>query len=331
MAVEPDEGSDPVITVDGLSKTYVVRTRDETSRIPFRRSKRLVDAVAGVSFSIERGEMVGYIGPNGAGKSTTIKMITGILTPSAGRLSVLGLTPTEERRRLARRIGVVFGHRSQLWYDLPLRDSFDLLHHLYRTERARHDHNVAHFVERLDLGPLLDTPVRQLSLGQRMRGEVTAALLHDPALVVLDEPTIGLDVVSKYAVREFLREVNRERGTTVLLTTHDLDDIEQLCPRMMIIDHGRVLLDGPVAGFKAEHGTERTVVVDLIEARDPLAVANATVVRVDGPRQWLRFDRRVTTAAEVIAAVTAAAPVRDLAIEEPDIEDLIRRLYERQP
>jgi len=240
---------------------------------------------------------------------------------------VLGLTPTAQRRELARQIGVVFGNRSQLWYDLPLRDSFDLLHHLYRTDRNRHDHNVASFIERLDLGPLLDTPVRQLSLGQRMRGEVTAALLHDPALVVLDEPTIGLDVVSKYAVREFLREVNLERGTTVLLTTHDLDDIEQLCPRMMIIDRGQVLLDGPVAGFKAEYGTERTVVVDLVEASDPLDVPDAPVVRVEGPRQWLRFDRRVTTAADVIAAVTAGASVRDLAIEEPDIEELIHRLY----
>ena len=317
----------PVITVEGLSKTYVVRTRAEGRRNPLRREKRLVDAVSDVSFSIDRGEMVGYIGPNGAGKSTTIKMITGILTPSAGRATVLGLTPTAQRRELARQIGVVFGNRSQLWYDLPLRDSFDLLHHLYRTDRNRHDHNVASFIERLDLGPLLDTPVRQLSLGQRMRGEVTAALLHDPALVVLDEPTIGLDVVSKYAVREFLREVNLERGTTVLLTTHDLDDIEQLCPRMMIIDRGQVLLDGPVAGFKAEHGTERTVVVDLVEASDPLDVPDAPVVRVEGPRQWLRFDRRVTTAADVIAAVTAGASVRDLAIEEPDIEELIHRLY----
>jgi len=320
----------PVITVEGLSKTYVVRTRAEGRRNPLRRDKRLVEAVSDVSFTIDRGEMVGYIGPNGAGKSTTIKMITGILTPSAGHATVLGLTPTAERRELARRIGVVFGNRSQLWYDLPLNDSFDLLHHLYRTDRERHRRNVAQFVDRLDLGPLLDTPVRQLSLGQRMRGEVTAALLHDPELVVLDEPTIGLDVVSKYAVREFLREVNRERGTTVLLTTHDLDDIEQLCPRMMIIDHGRVLLDGPVAEFKTEHGTERTVVVDLTESRDPLTIDNVTVMQVEGPRQWLRFDRRTTTAAEVIAAVTAVAPVRDLAIEEPDIEDLIRHLYQER-
>ena len=280
-----------------------------------------------VSFTIESGEMVGYVGPNGAGKSTTIKMITGILTPSAGRIEVLGLTPTVDRRRLTRRIGVVFGQRSQLWWDLPLIDSFELLHHVYRTERARHDANLAAFTERLDLGGFLDVPVRQLSLGQRMRGELTAALLHDPALVVLDEPTIGLDVVSKYAVREFLSETNRERGTTVLLTTHDLDDVEHLCRRMLIIDRGRVLLDGAVDRFKAEHGTDRTLVVDLESAAEPLPLRTGQVTRTDGPRQWIRFDRRRTSAAAIIAEVTATGAVRDLAIEEPDIEELIRRIY----
>jgi ABC-2 type transport system ATP-binding protein len=290
-----------------------------------------VAAVAEVSFTVDHGEMVGYIGPNGAGKSTTIKMITGILTPSSGSVEVLGLTPWQDRRRLARQIGVVFGNRSQLWFDLPLIDSFELLHHLYRTDQDRHRYNMDQFIERLDLGPFLDTPVRQLSLGQRMRGEVTAALLHDPALIVLDEPTIGLDVVSKYAVREFLREVNAERGTTVLLTTHDLDDIEQLCPRMMLIDGGRLLLDGPVADFKAEHGTERTVVVDLMDAAEALAVEHGVVTRIDGPRQWIRFDRRQTTAAAVIAEITALAPVRDLTIEEPEIEDLIRQIYGGRP
>lgn len=316
--------ADCVIRLENLSKTYVVRTRAGW----VRRHRHEVEAVDNVTFSVHLGEMVGYLGPNGAGKSTTIKMITGILAPTSGSLEVLGLAPQKQRRQLAHQIGVVFGIRSQLWYDLPLQDSFELLHHLYRTDRARHDHNVGVFTERLDLGPFLETPVRQLSLGQRRRGEVTAALLHDPALVVLDEPTIGLDVVSKYAVRDFLRELNRERGTTVLLTTHDLDDVEQLCERMMIIDHGEVLLDGPVADFKAEYGTDRTVVVDLTEAIDPLALKQGEVIRVDGPRQWIRFDRRQTTAADVIAEVTAGRPIVDLSIEEPDIEDLIHRLYQ---
>ncbi|MEM9563765.1 MAG: ATP-binding cassette domain-containing protein [Actinomycetota bacterium] len=312
----------PAIRLDRIDKTYVVRTR--AGRL--RRHRREVRAVEDVTFEVSPGEMVGYLGPNGAGKSTTIKMITGILTPSAGEIEVLGLRPTGDRRALTRRIGVVFGQRSQLWWDLPLGDSFELLHHLYRTDVARHRHNLDAFVDRLDLGELLPVPVRQLSLGQRMRGELTAALLHDPDLVVLDEPTIGLDVVSKYAVREFLAETNRQRGTTVLLTTHDLDDVEQLCQRMLIIDRGRVLLDGSVDGFKEEHGTDRTLVVDLERAAPALDLAQGTVVRTDGPRQWVRFDRQVS-AAELIAEVTASAAVRDLTIEEPDIEDLIHHVY----
>ncbi|MEM9135031.1 MAG: ATP-binding cassette domain-containing protein [Actinomycetota bacterium] len=312
------------IRLDGLGKRFVVRTRAGL----VRRERRTVTAVDDVSFSVQPGEMIGYLGPNGAGKSTTIKMITGILNPSDGGVEVLGLRPTADRTTLARRIGVVFGQRSQLWWDLPLIDSLDLLRHVYRIEAARHRANLDAFVDRLDLGPFLATPVRQLSLGQRMRGELTAALLHDPSLVVLDEPTIGLDVVSKFAMRDFLAETNRERGTTVLLTTHDLDDVEELCERMLVIDRGRLLLDGTVAAFKAEHGTERTLVVDLEEPAERIAVEGAVATDVDGRRQWLRFDRRHTTAAELVAAVTAQHPVRDLSIEEPDIEDLIRRVYQ---
>lgn len=315
--------SEPIISLSGIGKTYVVRTR--AGRV--RRKRNNVEAVADVSFTVSPGEMVAYVGPNGAGKSTTIKMITGILTPTAGRVEVLGMTPSAKRTALARRIGVVFGQRSQLWWDLPLIDSFHLLHHLYRTDPRRHTENLASFTERLDLADFLDTPVRQLSLGQRMRGELTAAFLHDPPLVVLDEPTIGLDVVSKYAVREFLQETNRERGTTVLLTTHDLDDVEQLCERMLVIDHGRVVLDGTVSAFKADYGTHRTVVVDLEEATSTLELDVGSVVRVDGPRQWIRFERTATTAAEVIATVSAQRPIRDVAIEEPGIEELIRNLY----
>lgn len=315
--------SSRAVQLRDVSKTYVVRTR--AGRV--RRNRNEVRAVTGVSFDVERGEMVGYLGPNGAGKSTTIKMITGILTPSSGEVDVLGLSPVAERRALARRIGVVFGQRSQLWWDLPLEDSFELLHHLYRTDRSRHRSNLRGFVERLDLVEFLSTPVRQLSLGQRMRGELTAALLHDPDLVVLDEPTIGLDVVSKFAVRDFLREINQERGTTVLLTTHDLDDVEQLCERMMVIDRGEVLLDGGVADFKSTYGTERVLVVDLEAPTPALRLETGEVIEVDGPRQRIRFDRRVVSGAQIIAEVTTLAAVRDLSIEEPEIEDLIRRLY----
>ncbi len=313
----------PAITLSDIGKTYVVRTKAGA----LRRHRNEVKAVDGVSFAVEAGEMVGYLGPNGAGKSTTIKMITGILTPTSGRLRVLGLKPVAQRRMLAKHIGVVFGQRSQLWWDLPLIDSFDLLHHVYATEPGRHKHNVAEFIDRLDLGEFLTTPVRQLSLGQRMRGELTAALLHDPELVVLDEPTIGLDVVSKHAVRTFLQDVNAQRGTTVLLTTHDLDDVEQLCKRMLIIDHGRVLLDQSVADFKKEHGTRRTLVVEFEHVVDPVQLAHATVARCEGPQQWLSFDRSVTTAAALISELAELHAIRDLSIDEPEIEDLVRGLY----
>jgi ABC-2 type transport system ATP-binding protein len=315
----------PIIDVAGLAKTFTVYRK--AGRV--RRRREDVVAVDGIDLQIERGAMVGYIGPNGAGKSTTIKMLTGILVPSSGRVRVDGLEPSRERSELARRIGVVFGQRSQLWWDLPLRDSFDLLRHVYRVPAAQHAANLARYAEGLDLGPLLDVPVRQLSLGQRMRGELTAALLHDPTILLLDEPTIGLDIVSKEAVREFLVAVNQERGTTVLLTTHDLSDVERLCERLLIIDHGTLIEDGTVAGITARYGTERTLVVDLAEPGPPLQVDGAQVTRVEGPRQWLRFRRDDVSASELLMRVTSQVDVRDLSVEEPDIETIVREIYAR--
>ena len=281
----------------------------------------------GVNIAIEQSDIGVIVGPNGAGKSTTIKMLTGILVPTSGRVRVLDLDPQVHRVQLARRIGVVFGHRTQLWWDLPLRDSFDLLRHVYRVPAQRHAENVATFVELLELGPLLDQPVRQLSLGQRMRAELTAALLHDPAILYLDEPTIGLDLVSKANVREFLTEVNRERGVTILLTTHDLDDVERLCSRIVVIDHGRIVHDATLAEVKARFAPHRTVVVDLVEPGAPLSVRGATTTQVDGVRQWLRFHRDETTAAAVIAQVAAVAEIADVTVTEPDIEEVIRHVY----
>lgn len=317
--------TDPIIDVRGLSKAFTVYRK--AGRV--RRRREEVEAVVGIDLAIERGAMVGYIGPNGAGKSTTIKMLTGILVPSAGHVRVDGLEPSRQRTELARRIGVVFGQRSQLWWDLPLRDSFDLLRHIYRVPAERHATNLQRFSEGLDLGPLLDVPVRQLSLGQRMRGELTAALLHDPSILLLDEPTIGLDVVSKEAVREFLVALNQEQGTTVLLTTHDLTDVERLCDRLLIIDHGRVIEDGTVGAITQRYGTERTLVVDLVEPGPPLEVEGATVTKVDGPRQWLRFQRDEVTASALLTRVSAQADVRDLTVEEPDIERIVRQIYAR--
>jgi ABC-2 type transport system ATP-binding protein len=312
-----------VIELEDVQKTFSVRVRKGR----LRRERQDVRAVDGISFRIEPGELVGYVGPNGAGKSTTVKMLTGILVPSGGRISVAGLDPSRRRIQLARRIGVVFGQRVQLWWDLPLRDSFELLRHIYRVPFDRWRANLDRFREVLELDPFLETPVRQLSLGQRMRGELTAAMLHDPEILFLDEPTIGLDVVAKARVREFLAEVNRERAVTVLLTTHDLADIERLCSRLLIIDHGRVIYDGSIERLIERYGEERTLVVDLEEPAPPLDLDGARVVRVEGPRQWLRFRRHEVTAAQLTAAVAARASLVDLAIEEPDVEDVVRRIY----
>jgi ABC-2 type transport system ATP-binding protein len=313
-----------LIEANQLGKTFRVRRR--AGRL--RRRIEEVAAVSDVTFGIEAGEMVGYIGPNGAGKSTTIKMLTGILVPSHGGVLVGGLDPSRKRTEVARNVGVVFGQRSQLWWDLPLIDSFDLLRRVYRVDDAAYRATLDELVALLDLDALLEVPVRQLSLGQRMRGDLAASLLHDPAILYLDEPTIGLDVVSKARVRDFLARRNRERGTTVLLTTHDLDDIERLCERVMIIDHGKLLFDGGLTEVMERLGSERQLVVDLAEASAPLSIPGARVVSVDGHRQRLAFKRSETSAAAVIAAVAAAAEILELTIEEPDIEAAIRRLYE---
>jgi ABC-2 type transport system ATP-binding protein len=307
-----------MIEVDGLSKRFVVREGR------FRRRRRVVDAVNGISFRVERGELLGYLGPNGAGKSTTVKMLTGILVPSAGHVRVAGLEPSRQRIQLARRIGAMFGQRVQLWWDLPLVDSFELLRHIYRVPPDRYRANLDRFRDVLDLDPFLHTPVRQLSLGQRIRGELTAAMLHEPELLFLDEPTIGLDVVARQRVREFLSEQNRERGVTVLLTTHDLGDIERLCSRLLVIDHGTLIWDGGLPELKQRYGGERTLVVDLEEPAPPLQVEGARVERVDGPRQWLRFRG---SAAELTARVAAQARLVDLQVGEPDIEEIVRRIY----
>ena len=315
----------PLIDVRDLERTFDVRRRVEGRR---RRVRDSVVAVHDLTFSVGAGEMVGYIGPNGAGKSTTIKMLTGILVPTGGQVRVAGLDPSRDRVELARRIGVVFGQRSTLWWDLPLRDSFDLLQKMYRIPPARYRENLDRFVELLDLGGQLDTPVRQLSLGQRMRGDITAALLHDPEVLYLDEPTIGLDVVSKGRLREFLRALNDERGTTLLLTTHDLQDIEALCDRVIVIDHGTSVYDGSLAGLHTEGGSSRMLVVDLVDEAPPIEVPGAAVRRVAGPRQWLSFPADAS-AAPVVAAVAASYDVADLSIQEPAIEDVIRELYSR--
>jgi ABC-2 type transport system ATP-binding protein len=315
----------PVIELENVSRAFTV-----SSRTGWRRTRREVRAVDDLSFTVDRGEVVGYIGPNGAGKSTTIKMLTGILVPSGGSIRVAGVDPSRHRLKLAKRIGVVFGQRTTLWWDLPLKDSFAVLQKMYDVPRARHAENLATFVELLDLGGLLDVPVRQLSLGQRMRGDIAAALLHDPEIVYLDEPTIGLDIISKAKLREFLQQVNTERRTTVILTTHDLDDIEALCSRVMVIDHGHKVYDGTLTGLRDSQTAPRTLVVDLATSMEPITIDGATVTKTDGPRQWLSFPAS-TSAAPLVAQVAARYPLVDLSVAEPSIEDVIAKIYAGAP
>jgi len=319
----------PIIEAEHLAKTFVRRSKAGR----FRRERTEVPAVVDVTMQIGRGELVGYLGPNGAGKSTTIKMMTGILAPTSGRLVVDGLTPLSDRRELARRIGVVFGQRSNLWWDLPLTDSFQLLRHLYGVAADRHRAQLGWLTDLFDLGPLLAVPVRQLSLGQRMRAEIAAALLHEPSIVFLDEPTIGLDVVSKHAVREAIATLQRDRGTTILLTTHDLGDVERLCERVLIIDHGRVIYDGGLAELVRRHRPRRTLVVDLDLApgasSDLGEVDGLRHERTDGPRQWWSFDPDAVSATTAIARIGAVAAIADLTIEEPAVEEIVRQVYER--
>jgi ABC-2 type transport system ATP-binding protein len=317
--------TEAVVEFEDLRRSFMVRKK--VGRL--RRQTKVVHAVDGISASIQPGEAVGYIGANGAGKSTTIKMLTGILVPSSGRVRTCGYDPVPQRRRLAREIGVVFGQRSQLWWDLPLRDSFRILGAIHRLPTEEVTVRTEQLIDHLGLADLLDTPVRQLSLGERMRGEVAAALVHRPRLLVLDEPTIGLDMISKERLRHFLIAERAEFGTTLLLTTHDMGDIERLCDRVLVIDRGRLVFDGTLPGLAERVALQRVLVVDLPEPSPDLQVSAAAHIGsdLDGQRQRLAFSPKETTAARVLAEVTAVTEVVDLTLEEPAIEDIVRTLY----
>ncbi|MFD8920395.1 ATP-binding cassette domain-containing protein [Streptomyces sp. NPDC059569] len=318
----------PVIEVTDLVKEFRRPKRHHCSfagiRTLLTREYTVNRAVDGISFTIEPGEIVGYLGPNGAGKSTSIKMLTGILVPTSGTVRVAGATPWRDRARNARQIGVVFGQRSQLWWDLPLRDSLWLIGRLYDVPAGRFAEKQKQFTELLDLGSFLDTPVRQLSLGQRMRGDLAAAMLYDPSILYLDEPTVGLDVVAKERIRAFVAELNRESGTTVVLTTHDLDDVEELCQRIVLIDHGKVAYDGDVDELKARYAPHRELVVQTEHLEE---VEGAEIVRREEGKVWLRFDPALTSPARLVAAVLAKHRVTDLSIVEPELESVIHRIY----
>ena len=329
----------PIIEVDQLAKDF---RRPKRFEGPFGGLRTLVTrqyettrAVEGVSFAIDEGELIGYLGSNGAGKSTTIKMLAGILVPTSGHVEVAGLVPWRNRERNALQIGVVFGQRTQLWWDLPLANSLKLIAKLYRMEPERYRRNLARMTDLLDLEPFLATPVRQLSLGQRMRGDLAAAMLYEPRILYLDEPTVGLDVVAKERTRRFIEEINRETGTTIMLTTHDLADVERLCNRIIFIDRGKVLYDGAVDELKRRYAPYRMLDVTLALDGDgdsgpgPLAIRGTEVVERSAARLLIRFDPEAIAVTDLIAAVIARHPVSDISIVEPDLEGVVREIVER--
>ena len=328
--------AEPLIQVRELSKHFRTYHRREGIwgglQNLFVRDYKTVAAVDRVSFTIERGEMVGYIGPNGAGKSTSIKMLTGILVPTSGEAVVNGFVPYRQRRRYVKTIGVVFGQRTQLWWDIAVVESFKLLRRIYGVSQADFDARMELFNTILGIKDYLNTPVRKLSLGERMRCDLAAALLHNPPLLFLDEPTIGLDVVAKHHIREFLREINREFQTTVLLTTHGMDDIEELCRRILIIDHGKVLFDGELRELKQRLLRTKQIkfVVKDREVGASLsrfAVNGVELEPVDELTYRFRFDRTKVSAADLIRQILASVELRDLLIEDEPIEEVIKRIY----
>lgn len=319
------------ISVDNLRKTFQIAERRPglwgALRGVFRRRYRSAVALNGISFEIDEGELVGYIGPNGAGKSTTVKILSGILVPDSGGCLVAGRTPWRERVENARAIGVVFGQRTQLWWDLPVLESFELLRDIYKVPASSYGTSLDELVALLDLESLLDVPVRQLSLGQRMRCDLAASLLHTPSVLFLDEPTIGLDAVSKLAVRDFIKRLNRDRGVTVILTTHDMDDIEALCSRVMVIGAGQILSDGSLSALRRRVTTERRLIVDLVNEHGELSDPDAETVKREGHRVFLRFDPSQISAAALIGRIASQHEIRDLFVENPPIEEIITRLY----
>ncbi len=321
-----------IIQVENLTKVYQIPRKDPgvlgAVKALFRPQYDDKVAVDRIHFTVEPGEIVGYIGVNGAGKSTTIKMLTGILAPTGGQVRVLGRDPHRQRVANARDIGVVFGQRTQLWWDLAFVESLNLVARIYEVDAVRYKQLLDQFAETLELGELLHVPIRNMSLGQKMRAELAATLIHEPKVVYLDEPTIGLDLIVKERIREFIRRQNRERGTTVILTTHDLGDIEELCQRVIIIDAGRLIYDGPITTIKDRFGKYREIAFDTSGPVDGIDLPpGAEVVSVEPRKLSLRFDRTVTTASEVAALVMKQADVKDFSLSEPDLSSIIKQIY----
>ncbi|MFB5763590.1 ABC transporter ATP-binding protein [Paenibacillus medicaginis] len=321
-----------IIQVDHLYKKYSVKQQREGLIGGIKDLIKPIwnekEAVKHINFCVKKGETVGYIGPNGSGKSTTIKMLTGILTPSSGKIIVNGLEPYKERKKNAVNIGVVFGQRTQLWWDLAIRESLELFKYIYRVPDKVFRENRDKMVELLKLDEFYSTPVRQLSLGQRMRAEIAAAFLHSPSIVFLDEPTIGLDVVAKEQVRKFLREINKEKETTIILTTHDMDDIEQVCDRLLMINDGVIIFDGKMKSFIDAYGNERIITVQFEEPIANIDIDYGDVLSIEENKVKILFQKEKISATQIVQNMSQKYPVVDCHLEEPKIEFLIRQVYE---
>jgi len=325
----------PAIRVEGLRKTFITRRKAAglrgSLRALFHPDRQTVEAVRGISFEMEEGELLGFIGPNGAGKSTTIKMLTGILYPTAGHATVLGFVPWEQRQQLAYRIGTVFGQRPQLWYHLPAIDTFYLFGKIYELDDRTVRRRIAFLAEAFEIEHLLETPVRKLSLGQRMRCEIAASLLHHPRLLLLDEPSIGLDVVAKQRIRDTIRRMNELEGVGVLLTSHDAGDIEALCRRVIIINHGQIVYQDKVSALKRRYLTSKLVEVRYAhQVPQDFQIEGTQVLKVGRYGVKLRFDTRQTPVEAVIARLAEAGNLVDVTISDPSLEEVIRTIYQEQ-
>lgn len=320
-----------MIKVEGLTKSFKVPKRTsgllQATKALFYREHTVVEALKEISFHVEPGEIVGYIGPNGAGKSTTIKIMSGILVPDSGNCTIMGYTPWKERTQYVKNIGVVFGQRSQLWWDVPVIDSFELLKDIYNVPELEYKKTLELLIETLELQSILNSPVRQLSLGQRMRCEIAASLIHNPQILFLDEPTIGLDAVSKIAVRQFIKTINQEKGVTVILTTHDMNDIEALANRVILIGKGSLLYDGKLEELRKRFGTQKTITADYGKSSNPIEIPGTTVVSWSPEHVVLSVDTEKVLTSEVITQLSNRVELIDVTIESQPIEDIIVQLY----
>jgi ABC-2 type transport system ATP-binding protein len=320
-----------VISVQGLSKSFKVAKRTtgllQAAKALIVREHTEVHALTDISFNIQPGEIVGYIGPNGAGKSTTIKIMSGILVPDSGICSIMGYTPWKQRVPYVKNIGVVFGQRTQLWWDVPVMDSFELLRDIYKVPQQEYKGNLELIVETLDLKNLIQTPVRQLSLGQRMRCEIAASLLHSPHILFLDEPTIGLDAISKLAVRQFVKTINKEKGVTVILTTHDMHDIEALADRILLIGNGSLLYDGSLNSLRGRFSSSKTITIDYRETADPLLLPGTRMISWSPERAVLSVNTEQVMISDIIAQLSARVELLDVSVEAQPIEEIIVQLY----